>query len=99
MHESLKQNELRPYNYIGAPPSSFENPKPKMVSVSPYRANIELSEAADVPKRQEEKQYEDQSVSPLQQFKKRRPSPIKDDSVYLREKGDEFLHSFTQGVQ
>lgn len=37
------------------------------------------------------------SVSPMEKFKKSRKSPIRDDSVVLREKGDEFLNSFTQG--
>lgn len=34
----------------------------------------------------------------MQNFKKTRPSPIKDDSVLLRERGDEFLNSFTGGA-
>jgi hypothetical protein len=33
----------------------------------------------------------------MQNFKKTRSSPIKDDSIIMREKGNQFLESFTEG--
>ena len=125
MEESLRQNELRAINYIGAPnqPGDLTTEQNfKLVSVSPYRANVQMIETRGTPmdhqnrdnecnaEYQEEEEnapmfegdqhqdYRKGDVSPLQQFKRRRPSPIKDDSIYLREKGDQFLNSFCQGV-
>jgi hypothetical protein len=34
----------------------------------------------------------------MQNFKKTRSSPIRDDSIIMREKGNQFLESFTEGL-
>ena len=37
-------------------------------------------------------------ISPLMRMKNSRPSPIKDDSVILRERGENILNNFSVGI-
>lgn len=99
MHASMTNHELRPFEYVHNykqelhqmqqnPSMPLSYSKGHVRSVSPYRAAVYMQEdSVDL-----ERELPD--ISPLDYFKNSRQSPIKDDSIVLREKGGELLQSF-----
>ena len=76
-----------------------------ILSASPYRATIKVEESfVDNDQENIEEDFERDGtltadyVSPMVNFKKIRPSPIRDDSIELREQKDELLNSFNVNI-
>lgn len=91
---SLKRNELRPFEYVRRPTSNKSSDKgPKILSASPYRAHVEVPMSNEV-----EARFEQIDVSPIETYKKHRMSPIKDDSVLLREHYQNMLPDLGQNL-
>lgn len=88
----MKENPAKSYRAL---PDDVSESKARLISASPYRATVMVTENNNDDSFDRDGTLND--VSPMEQFKKSRKSPIRDDSIIMREKGDEFLNSFTHG--
>ena len=85
-----------------------EDPNSKILSASPFRASVQIKskvvrprvepERSPSPQSRDELEYSrSENLSPMQQYKKMRQSPIRRDSMAMRDSGDDFLQKFTSG--
>ena len=105
MEESLRQNEMRPFDYVRDIPSAIKNLKEqpsnfatqpsdlKLISASPYRASVMVVDSKENEDDSPEEDFRN-DVSPMSEYKKSRTSPIRDDSQILRHRCDEYLTQF-----